>query len=122
MQRRSHAHVRIARPLAVVALLALGGCASVAPPVGAPPPAPLQLLSAGPLELPAECQAAHGKVYRMNFIVETDGRVTGARAESGDGCVQEALRSWVSSFRYAPVRAAMPAVLDWLEVTASRGG
>ena len=122
MQRRSHAHVRISKPLAVVVLLALGGCASVAPPVGAPPPAPLQLLSAGPLELPAECQAAHGKVYRMNFIVETDGRVTGARAESGDGCVQEALRSWVSSFRYAPVRAAMPAVLDWLEVTASRGG
>ena len=122
MQRRSHAHVRISKPLAVVVLLVLGGCASVAPPVGAPPPAPLQLLSAGPLELPAECQAAHGKVYRMNFIVETDGRVTGARAESGDGCVQEALRSWVSSFRYAPVRAAMPAVLDWLEVTASRGG
>jgi hypothetical protein len=122
MQRRSHARVRIARPLAVAVLLALGGCASVAPPVGAPPPAPLHLLSAGPLEMPAACQPADNQVYRMNFVVETDGRVTGARAESGDGCVQEALRSWVSSFRYAPVRAAMPAVLDWLEVTASRGG
>jgi hypothetical protein len=122
MQRRSHAHVPIARPLAVAILLALGGCASVAPPVEAPPPAPLHLLSAGALELPSECQPADGTVYRMNFVVETDGRVTGARAESGDGCVQDALRSWVSSFRYAPVRTAMPAVLDWLEVTASRGG
>lgn len=120
MQGRDHTYLGIGGLLAAV--LALGGCASLTRPAASPPRAPLELLSSGPLELPADCEPADGKVYRTNFIVETDGRVTAARSESGEGCVQQALRSWVSSFRYAPVGAAMPAVLDWLAVTASRGG
>lgn len=55
-------------------------------------------------------------------MVQPDGRVLEATSESGDGCVQQALREWVSSFRYASVPDAMPMVIDWLEVTASRGG
>jgi hypothetical protein len=44
-------------------------------------------------------------------------RVTGA-----GGCVQEALRVWVSTFQYRPVAAATAAVVDWMGVTAARGG
>lgn len=122
MQRRRHAQPgSVVGLLAAATLLVLGGCASQPRPPS-PPSAPLQLLSAGPLDLPADCEPADGRVYRTNFVVETDGRVTGVRPDSGDGCVQEALRTWVSTFRYAPLDAAMPAVLDWLAVTASRGG
>lgn len=102
-------------------VLALGGCATLERAPEPPPPAPLELLSAAPLELPQGCEPAV-VVYRTEYVVETDGRVTGARSESGDGCVQQALRSWVSSFRYAPVEAPMAVVIDWLAVTASRGG
>jgi hypothetical protein len=120
MQRPHHTNLAIGGLLAVV--LALGGCASLTRPAVSPPEPPLTLLSAGPLELPTDCEPADGRVYRTNFIVEIDGRVTGARSESGEGCVQQALRTWVSSFRYAPVGAAKPTVIDWLAVTASRGG
>ncbi len=99
----------------------MGGCAPLTRPYAPPPPAPLQLLSAGPLELPANCEPADGRVYRTQFVVETDGRVTAARSDSGEGCVQQALLDWVSSFRYAPLGTARPTVFDWLAVTASRG-
>jgi hypothetical protein len=101
-------------------LLALGGCAALAPPAAAPPP-PLQLLSSGSLDLPADCEPARGAVYRTHYVVEVDGRVTGATSDTGDGCVQQALRAWVTSFRYQAIGEAMPVVIDWLAVSASRG-
>ena len=122
MQCQRHARLGFVSLLSSAALLAVGGCTSLTRPSAPPPPAPLQLLSAGPLELPANCDPADGKVYRTHFVVEIDGRVTDARSDSGEGCVQQALRSWVSSFRYAPLEAARPTAFDWREVTASRGG
>lgn len=122
MECQRHARLGIVGLLAGATLLALGGCAPFMRPPEPPPPSPLELLSADPLELPADCEPADGKVYRTNFVVDTDGRVTDARSASGDGCVQQALRTWVSSFRYAPLDTARPTVLDWLAVTASRGG
>jgi hypothetical protein len=44
------------------------------------------------------------------------------RRVTGAGCVQEALRAWVSRFQYRPVAAATAAVVDWMGVTAARGG
>ena len=86
------------------------------------PPAALELLSSGPLVLPPDCEPADGVVYRTAFVVQPDGRVASAAPESGAGCVQEALRAWVSTFQYRPVAAATPAVVDWMGVTAARGG
>jgi len=107
--------------LACVVLLA--GCASQ--PDQAPslrPPAPeLQLLDAGMLEIPRGCEPARGKVYRTSFTVQVDGRVAAAVSDSGPGCVQDALRRWVATFRYRPVAEPLPATLDWLDVTAPRG-
>jgi hypothetical protein len=112
-----------ARLLGVVAVLAgvatLAGCAT-AP--GTVPPAALELLSADPLVLPPDCEPGHGVVYRTAFVVQPDGRVASVNAESGAGCVQDALREWVSTFQYRPVAAAMAAVVDWMGVTAARGG
>ena len=102
-------------------VLLVTGCMST----GTAPPAPtpeLQLLSAATLDLPQGCEAGQGAIYRTSFTVQPDGRVTHAASASGDGCVQDALRRWVSTFRYQPVGKEVPAVIDWMNVTASRGG
>ena len=103
------------------ALFALAGCAPLQRESAAPPPPP-QLLGAEAFELPAGCEPVTGQVYRTNFVVQPDGRVTDASSGHGEGCVEQALRSWVSSFRYGPIDAQTPVVMDWLAVTATRGG
>ncbi len=111
---------RYLRP--VVALLGLSlvsGC--VAPTLVPAPPAPeLQLLGAAELTIPRGCEATPGAVYRTHFKVQLDGRVSDAASESGDGCVQQALRTWVTTFNYAPLHEATPVAFDWMIVTAAR--
>ena len=106
--------------VALAAGLLLGGCVSTR--VAPPPDAELQLLEAGALEIPPGCEPARGAVYRTAFLVQPDGRVDSVASESGSGCVQEALRQWVATFRYRPVAEPTAAVLDWMGVTAARGG
>jgi len=108
------------------ALLVMAGCVSsptdqrpAAQPRAAPEPL---LLNTGPLDIPADCRPASGAVYRTSYQVQPDGRVAGAASESGEGCMQDALRHWVSTFEYRPPGSSMPTVLDWMAVTASRGG
>jgi hypothetical protein len=101
-------------------IVVLAGCATTSDTRRAEPPP--QLLSAAALELPRDCAPPRGAIYRTRFVVQPDGRVVEAASESGDGCVQQALREWVSSFRYTPVADALPMVIDWMEVTAPRGG
>jgi hypothetical protein len=96
--------------------------ACVGPGVAPAPPAPeLQLLGADELAMPRGCDATPGAVYRTHFKVQPDGRVSDAASESGDGCVQQALRTWVTTFSYAPLRETMPVAFDWMIVTAARG-
>jgi hypothetical protein len=59
-------------------------------------------------------------VYRTQFNVQPDGRVTDATSESDNGCVQQALRTWVTTFSYAPLREVTPVAFDWMIVTAAR--
>lgn len=105
----------------VLVLLLLSGCAS--PPVAthAPPP-DLQFASSGALDLPRDCEPVAGAVYRTNYLVRPDGQVVEASPASGTGCVQEALRRWVESFRYLPLAGPVTATIDWMAVTGSRGG
>jgi hypothetical protein len=114
---------RRSRPVCTLALsagLLLGGCVSNQP---ARPPAPdLQLVDAGTLLVPPDCDPESGAVYRTAFVVRADGRVESVASESGEGCMQQALREWVSTFRYRPVDEPTAAVLDWMGVTADRGG
>ena len=112
---------RIAGFSAAATLALLAACSST-PRHVAPPPPPLELLDAGPLALPGDCEPARGKVYRTAYVVRADGSVTDPTAQSGSGCIQDALRQWVSTFRYRPPGAATPTIIDWLAVTASRGG
>lgn len=95
--------------------------ACVGPGVAPAPPAPeLQLLGAAELAMPRGCEATPGAMYRTHFNVQPDGRVSDATSESGDGCVQEALRTWVTTFSYAPLRETTPVAFDWMIVTATR--
>ena len=106
--------------LAGLVIVLLAGCAS-APGTKQPPGPELQLLSADVLALPSGCEPAGGKVYRTRYVVQPDGRVTGATPESGTGCVQDALQRWVETFQYRPLAGPVPATLDWMAVTARRG-
>lgn len=102
--------------------LLLAGCVSTtvqAPPAQPPVPTP-QLLDTGSLELPRGCEPARGAVYRTRFVVQPDGSVTDAVAESGNGCVQRALQQWAATFEYGPMSEPMETVVDWMYVTASR--
>jgi hypothetical protein len=103
-------------------LLVVAGCAPLPREPAVVPPPPLQLLGADPLELPDGCEPVAGRVYRTTYVVLPDGRVIDAASGSGEGCVEEALRAWVGSFRYGPIDARTPAVIDWIAVTATRGG
>jgi hypothetical protein len=111
-----------AKPCRFLALAALvlssAGCVATRPVTTSPPP--VQLLDAAELSLPDSCVAAPGTVYRTLFEVQPDGRVSAPKSESGDGCVQQALRDWVTTFSYAPLAAPMPVAFDWMAVTASR--
>lgn len=104
----------------IVAVSLLVGCAPTSSTRSTPPPPP-QLLSSAELEIPGDCARPPGAIFRTGFVVQPDGRVLEAVSESGDGCVQQALREWVSSFRYTAVSNAIPMVIDWMEVTATRG-
>jgi hypothetical protein len=95
--------------------------ACVGPVVVPARPAPeLQLLGADELAMPRGCEATPGAIYRTQFNVQPDGRVSDAVSESGDGCVQQALRTWVTTFSYAPLRETTPVAFDWMVVTATR--
>jgi hypothetical protein len=100
--------------------LLLAACVSPTSRVAQPPAPPLQLLDTGSLEMPRGCEPLGGTMYRTSFVVQLDGRVADAASESGDGCVQSALRQWVSTFEYLPPREPTPTVIDWMQVTASR--
>ena len=122
MTARSDRHSRAGRLRLLVTLLGVWlVSACVGPAVVPVPPAPaLQLLGAAELALPRGCEATAGAVYRTHFNVQPDGHVSDAAAESGDGCVQQALRTWVTTFSYAPLRETTPVAFDWMVVTGAR--
>ena len=72
------------------------------------------------LAIPHGCKVTPGAVYRTNFNVQRDGQVSDAVSEAGDGCVQQALRSWVATFTYAPLPKSTAVAFDWMIVTAAR--
>jgi hypothetical protein len=86
----------------------------------APPPEPsLQLIDARPLAVADNCEAPGS--YFVEFTVLSDGRTGNIQAPPGPACVQQALTAWVSTFRYAPPGAQMPAGVEWMMVTARKG-
>ena len=107
--------------IAVAAIL-VAGCASLPGP-RAPaevPPPPLQLVAAGSLELPSDCDVPDGVVYRTNFVVQGDGRVADIRPEPAPACLRTAMAGWLGSVRYAPPGMAVPTAIDWMGVSARR--
>jgi len=106
--------------VACVSVVLLAGCAS-APGTQSPPEPELRLQAAGAFELPRDCEPTGGAVYRTHYVVQPDGSVAQAAAESGSGCVQDALLRWVATFQYRPLAGPVPATLDWMAVTARRG-
>ncbi len=107
---------------ALTVLLLVAGCSpsSVRTSPAQPPVASAQLIDTGPLEIPNGCEPRPGAMYRTSFVVQPDGRVSDTVSESGDGCMQLALRQWVSTFAYQPMSEPTPTVFDWMCVTGSR--
>jgi len=108
--------------IAMAAILA-SGCASLPnhrTPADIPPP-PLQLIAAGTLELPRNCELRDGVVYRTDSVVKSDGRVADIQPEPALACLQAALSAWVNSFQYSPPGETVPTVIDWMAVSARRG-
>jgi hypothetical protein len=108
--------------IAMTATLA-SGCASLSDhgtPADIPPP-PLQMIAAGTLELPRNCELRDGVIYRTDFVVQRDGRVADVQPEPAPACLQAALTVWVNSFQYSPPGETVPTVIDWMAVTARRG-
>src|SRR5688572_9721395 len=96
----------------------IGGC-QTAPPAQQLPPAS-RLLSSAPLQLPDNC-IANGS-FVVHFAVDASGRPGNIQPPPADACVQTALTSWVASFQYAPQPRATPMSVEWLMVTAKKGG
>jgi hypothetical protein len=115
--RRCAGYGRLLAALLCVALVT--GCVTT---VRAPAPtaSPLQLLGTAELAIPHDCEVTPGAMYRTNFNVQSDGRVSDAVSASGDGCVQQALRSWVATFSYAPLPESTAVAFDWMMVSAAR--
>ena len=84
------------------------------------PPLPLQLVSAGNLDLPSDCAVRDGVVYRTNFVVDSDGRVADIRPEPAPACLRTALADWLHGVRYAPPGEAVATAIDWMSVSAPR--
>jgi hypothetical protein len=105
--------------VAVLGLVLLAGCASQPGRERAAAERPPVLLSAGVLELPEDCTAEPGTVYRAEYLVGDSGAVDRVTHAEGPACVQVALADWVNTFRYAPRSAPLAATIDWM-ITVAR--
>lgn len=104
---------------AALAFVLLAGCVSLTERDRAAVERPPELLSAGVLELPADCTAEPGIVYRAEYLVDGSGAVDRVTHAEGPVCVQVALADWVNTFRYAPRSAPVEATIDWM-ITVAR--
>ena len=106
--------------VAVPVFAALAGCSSSPLRDRAAVERPPELLSAGALELPADCAVAPGAVYRTRYLVGEAGEVEQVASAEGPPCVQSALTRWVSTFRYVPGSAPVDSTVDWMATVARK--
>jgi len=107
--------------IAIGAGFALGGCKTAPTVTPPPPPAPtLQLIDSQPLVMAPDCTPTGS--YFVGFTVLRDGHTDNIRAPRGPACVQQALTSWVSSFRYSPPAQEMLVGIEWMMVASTRNG
>jgi hypothetical protein len=111
---------RLTAALSLASFALLSGCATQVATVPSPAPE-LALLSSDSFALADECKPGPGDVYRAEFTVGQDGRVSSVRTAGGESCARDALERWVSSFRYVPPPNATPTVVDWMLVEGKRG-
>jgi hypothetical protein len=113
--------MRMVERIGTVAILGLLLAACSATPSRTPvPDAELQMIGAGELELARECAVQPGAIYRTHYTVGTDGQASVAAPLQPQGCVEQSLSRWVTTFRYVPPAAATPAVIDWMATVARR--
>src|SRR5215510_10809255 len=110
--------MRIERTAAILCVLVLGAaaCAPLTRPTAPAAPPPMRLLDAGSVTLPTGCDVPAGQPFRVSYVVDAAGR-PGKPDEisppDAPACLKEALRSWVATFRYAPVSEAPRLTADW---------
>ena len=108
--------------IATGAGVALSGCQTTPTEIYSPPAPTLQLIESLPLVMAPDCTPSGS--YFIGFTVLRDGRTDNIHPRQGQGpaCVQQALTSWVSSFRYLPPAQEMLVGIEWMMVAAERQG
>lgn len=102
------------RLLGSAALLLLSACRTLPPA----PAAPLELLSSAPLQLGAGCMGSSS--VAIDFVIDASGSTSDIAVPDAPVCLQQALRAWVASFKYAPLPADTPSRIEWVLVTAPK--
>ena len=116
---------RSVRGVTLLCVLVLASaCEPLTRPTAPAAPPPTTLLDAGSLTLPAGCAVPVGQPYRVSYVVDAAGHAgkpDDVSPPDAPACLKEALRTWIATFRYAPVSEAERLTADWMLVTARRG-
>jgi hypothetical protein len=104
----------ITRHAICAALILQCACRALPPEAGSR----LQLLSSQPLQLAAGCETSSSVV--VDFVIDASGSTGDISVPAAPPCLQQALRTWVASFKYAPLPTSTPSSVEWLLVTAPR--
>lgn len=102
----------------VAVVAALSGC-QVTPTRIPDPPAPLEVLSSGPLRIESGCQV--DGTLLVEYTVLQSGETGNIEVSSGPDCARQALTAWVASHRYAPQPADVATRFEWILVSGKRG-
>jgi hypothetical protein len=103
----------------VLILVAITGCQTTPQRQIPDPPLQPQLISAGPLQIGSACVV--NSAVDIDYSVQTDGSVSDLSMSDAPPCVRDALRAWVSSYRYTPQPAPVMTGFAWVRVTGERG-
>ncbi len=95
------------------------GTAASKSPAPVIPDKPRLLLSSQPLQLARDCVSTQS--VAIDFVIDGNGHTSNIEIPPAPACLQQALRDWVSSFKYVPRATAESSSVEWLLVTAPRG-
>jgi len=96
--------------------------ACVLMPADAPVAPELQLVAAGQLALPGGCEPSPGSVYRVSYVVEPARSRRGRRLGLGRRMRTGRIAALGRIVSVCPLGRTLPATIDWIAVTAARGG
>jgi hypothetical protein len=105
--------------LPVFLLASIAGCQTSPQRTIPEPPVTPQLISSSPLHIASTCEI--NTVIGIDYSIQGDGTVADLSLSDAPNCARDALKAWVSSYRYAPQSQPVATGFAWMHVTAERG-